>query len=524
MKGYIKTEKYQQLQAETKALKAEMEAQVSLLKFQLEQLKRMIFGAKSERFIPNQTPEQLNLFGEIPSVEIVEEKKTIAEHTRTKTPAKKKPARLVLPEHLKRVEQIIEPDIDLTNMVRIGQETTKVLVYTPAELYVKVLIRPKYALAKTAVLDLDVPEQIHIAPLPQRFIDKCIADESLLAAILAEKFVDHLPLFRTAARIKRLCGLDIPKSTLSGWVKQSANKLRILYELLQKLVLANIYIMVDETRMEVLPNSPPPTDERKKLRAKKKNLKPIKRKTHRGWLWGYTAPCASLTFFDYDPSRDAQNPARHLKNYQGTVQSDCLGSYDQVRILYGFDHYHCLVHARRNFEAALTHDRARAEYALDVFQQVYALERQAKKENWDTERICQERQTQIKPVLEAFFDWMDVEKNKVLPKGPIGKAIFYMTSRKNRMLHYLTDGRFHPDTNLIENSIRPIAVGRKNYLFAGSHDAAQWAAMFYSFFACCKINQVNPNEWLLDVMKRLPSQSILKLEELLPHKWTKGGA
>jgi len=207
MEGYIEIGKYQQLQAQAAALKAVADLKIADLTFQLEQLKRMVFGATSERFVPIDIPEQLNLFGEIPSTPIEVVKQTVGEHERTKT--KKKPARLVLSEHLPREEYVIEPDIDTSNMVKIGEERTETLVYTPAKLYIKVIIRPQYAEKPTTAEESTPPEEweettppegweetspIHIAELPKRFINKCIADESLLAAIITDKFVDHLPL------------------------------------------------------------------------------------------------------------------------------------------------------------------------------------------------------------------------------------------------------------------------------------------------------------------------------------------
>lgn len=286
--------------------------------------------------------------------------------------------------------------------------------------------------------------------------------------------------------------------------------------------------MVDETRIEVMPNSPPPEEERKKRRPSKRKykhksrLKKVKRKTERGWFWVYHAPETKLTFFDYDRSRGTQNPAHHLNNFDGIVQSDGWKVYDILAKAFpDLEHFYCLVHARRKFEAALSNDRKRAENALIVFQQIYALERIAKEENWTNEQRYQERQKQARPLLEKLFDWMEIEINKLDPKEPIAKAMGYMINRKKGMLHYLSDGKLRPDTNLVENAIRPVAVGRKNYLFAGSHNAAQWAAIFYSFFACCKVNEIDPYEWLLDVMLRINDYSIQNLEELLPHKWTK---
>lgn len=505
MKGYVSIEKHEKLQAESAAYRKESTQQIELLKFQLAELKRMIFGAKSERYIPESPSEQLSMFASQVRTEEEPTNVIVAAHQRKTTKLKKKPARLVLPANLERREEIIEPAVDTSEMVKIGAERTEILVYTPAELFVKVLVRPKYA-PQNAPADV----QIEIADLPNRFIDKGIADESLLTAILVDKYVDHLPLYRTAARLTRL-GMTIPRSTLSGWVAQSADRLLILYEKLIAVVLKSAYMMVDETRMQVQDKSPPP---------KKKGGKPKKSKTHRGFYWGYQGIAEKLLFFEYNTSRDATNPTRRLKNYTGTIQTDCYEVYDQIRVAYPeLTHYHCLNHARREFEKALPNDKQRADHALRQFQELYAIERQAKNEDWDISKIQQARETKARPILEKLYEWMDKESPKTLPKSPIGKAMGYMLKRKERMMHYLTDGKLNIDTNPIENAIRPIAVGRKNYLFAGSHEAAQRGAIFYSFFGCCKLHDVNPNEWLLDVMQRLPNHPVNKIEELLPHRW-----
>lgn len=550
MEGYISIEEHKQILTDSLA-KSEKESKEKIadLTFRLEQLTRMLFGAKSERFIRHDgdklSPDQLNLFAEFTELskklaEINGDSKeesstglaTIAAHQR-KVKLKKKPARLVLPEHLRREEIIIEPEERTEEMVKLGEERTEQIIYTPAELYVKVTIRTKYVLPpieppiEGKVYDLASVSPVHIAPLPERFIDRCMAHPSLLAHIITDKYVDHIPLYRTINRIKRLCGLTLPKSTVSGWVRQSAARLNILYQTLIQIVLARDYLMVDETRMEVMPNSPPPEEDYKKNRrpSKRKSkfkAKKVKRKTERGWLWAYHAPDIKLTFFDYDPSRGTLNPAHHLKDFDGTVQSDGWRVYDIIgKVFPNLEHYYCLVHARRKFEAALKNDKKRAEHVLLVFQQIYALERIAKDNNWTDEQLLQQRQEQAAPILEKLFDWMEVEFNKVDPKESIGKAMTYMMKRKKGLLHYLYNPKFKPDTNLVENAIRPVAVGRKNYLFAGSHNAAQWAAIFYSFFACCKVNNINPYEWLLDVMLRINDHSVQNLEELLPHKWTK---
>ncbi len=507
MKGYIEIEKYAVLEAQNKALTE----QLASFKFQLEQLKRLVFGAKSERYIPDSPAEQLSLFSQGFVAVQAEEKVVVPQHERQKNKPKKKPVRLVLPDHLKRVEQVIEPQgLDLTDMVRIGEERTEILHYTPAELTVKVLIRPKYALRTVA--DEETPgSPIVIAPMPSRFIDKCIADESLLRVILTDKYLDHLPLYRIAARFERL-GMVIPRSTLSGWVAQAADRIGVLHHKLIELVLAANYLQVDETRMEVLP-------EKGKKRARGK---PKKRKTHRGYQWGYHAVLEKLIFFDYSPTREAENPREHLKHYDGVLQTDCYDVYDQLRKCYpDLTHYHCLGHSRREFEKALGNDAHRAGHALEQFQLLYALERKAREEQLDFQAIYELRQKEARPILEKLFEWMEQESPNLPPSSPIAKAMGYMLKRKTRMMHYLTDGRLLIDTNPIENLIRPIAVGRRNYLFAGSHHGAQRAAIFYSLFACCKLNDVNPVEWLEDILLRLPEHPINRIEELLPHLWKK---
>lgn len=399
-------------------------------------------------------------------------------------------------------------------MVRIGEERSETLRYRPAELTVKVIVRPKYA-PKTAG---SKPEEsngrpIAIAPLPSRFIDKCVADESLLRVVLTDKYLDHLPLYRIAARFERL-GMTIPRSTLSGWVGQCADRMAVLYYQLIELVLLGIYLQVDETRIEVLPDK-----RRPKARGAPRKKK---RKTHRGYLWGYHAVHEKLIFFDYSPTREADNPVEHLKNFDGIIQTDCYDVYDQVRKRYpALTHYHCLGHARREFEKAQGNDAPRAGHALEQFQALYAAERKARQQDLDTEAIHALRQEESRPVLEELFEWMTEESVKLPPSSPIAKAMAYMLKRKSRMMHYLNDGRLLIDTNPIENLIRPIAVGRRNYLFAGSHDGAQRAAIFYSLFACCKLNDIDPVEWLTDIMNRLPEHPVNRVEELLPHLWKK---
>lgn len=510
MEGYIEIEKYELLDAQYRALAERVEA----LNFQLDQFKRMLFGAKSERFIADVYPEQLSLFAPPAEEKVVEDEKVIVPaHERKPVKVKKHPVRLVLPPHLKREETILEPEgLDLSQMVRIGEERTETLMYTPAELIVKVIVRPKYAPKSPEAHHLvdESAGAIQIAALPSRFIDKCVADESLVGVILTDKYLDHLPLYRIAARFERL-GMIIPPSTLCGWVSQSAARIEVMYNKIKDLVLKAAYLQVDETRMEVLPEKgkrPPPGKAGKK------------RKTHRGYLWGYHAVLDKLVFFDYSPTRQADNPIANLKHFNGKLQTDCYSIYDQIAQVYpDLEHLHCLGHSRREFEKALGNDAKRAGYALEQFQKLYAVERKAVELGLDAQATQQMRDQQARPVLDSLFVWMEQASPSLPPSSPIAHAMNYMLKRKDAMTHYLSDGRLMIDNNPMENLIRPIAVGRRNYLFAGSHQGAQHGAIFYTLFACCKLNGVDPTRWLKDVMNRLPNHPVNRIEELLPHRW-----
>jgi hypothetical protein len=180
---------------------------------------------------------------------------------------------------------------------------------------------------------------------------------------------------------------------------------------------------------------------------------------------------------------------------------------------------HCMAHARRKFDEAKGSDKVRAEYALTEIQKLYAVEREAKKDAVTSEHLYVLRQQKSIPVLESLKEWMIENYKSVLPQSPIGQAIFYSLHRWDKLMHYTTNSKLEIDNNLVENAIRPVAIGRKNYLFAGSHNGARRAAMLYSFLGTCKINGVNPFEWLRDILFKIPTHPVNKLQELLPSQW-----
>jgi len=469
------------------------------LKHELDQLKRLVFGSRHERFTPSVPPGQLALGLSVEQIDQPEVTAQTVEYTRTITKPANKPVptgRMKLPADLPRERVIVEPDQDVTGLKSIGEEITEELDYTPGKFFVRQYVRTKYV--KPVTRDGVAENEIIIASLPSRPIDKCIAGAALLAYIVVNKYIDHLPVYRQVQRFARE-GMKLPASTITGWISQVCALLGVLYAVHRKLVFNGDYIQGDETPIKVLD----------------KNKKGT---THQGYFWVYRAPVENLVVFDYQPGRGGEGPGKCLENFRGHLQADGYEVYNafdgkSITLL------HCMAHARRKFDEALANDKKRAEYALTEIQKLYDVERKAKEENHTHQQRYELRQKGAVTILEALGTWMKTEYSSILPQSPIGKAIHYSLQRWDKLSLYATVGKLEIDNNLVENAIRPVAIGRKNYLFAGSHRAAQNAAMLYSFLGTCKINNVNPYEWLKDVLNRMPSHSVNKLEELLPHKW-----
>jgi len=375
----------------------------------------------------------------------------------------------------------------------IGEEVTDQLELIPAKLFIKRYIRPKYIKAED---DEALNHKGIIADLPVFPIEKGIAGPGLLAQIMIDKFVDHLPIYRQIERFKRE-DVKISSSTINGWQEAVCNLLEPLYENLKNRVLAQGYLQVDETPISVLD-------------------KTKKGKTHQGYYWVYHSPLENVVLFDYRGGRSREGPSILLKNFKGYLQTDGYKVYEYFSGKKSITLLNCMAHARRGFEKALDYDKPRAEYAMEMFQKLYAIEREAKQKNLTAEQRHALRLDQALPVLNELGKWMAETYKTVLPKSPIAKAMAYCIPRWDNLMNYLNDGSLEIDNNLAENAIRPIALGRKNYLFAGSSRGAERAAMFYSFFGTCKKNNVNPFEWLKKVLEIIPEHKVNKLHELLP--------
>jgi transposase len=494
-----------QLEAKISALEAtllekdsaiqKLNQDVEHLAFHNDQMRRLIFGSKRERFIPQVHPDQLTLSFEeevaAVSKAVKEEQEKIRIEYERKKVRKQHPGRMQLPGHLPVNEISIEPKEDTTGMVCIGQEITEELDYTPAKLHINRYIRNKYITKENEKAD---QKQV-IAPL-NRPLHKCIASANLLGMIFTNKYLYHLPVYRTRQMLIQM-GITIPDSTLESWIKLGANLLRPLYAVHRLHVFREIYQMIDESPIKV------------QDRSKKGTC-------HQGYMWVRYAPLSKSVLFEYYKSRSANGPIDDLSSFRGFVQTDGYSGYTFLAKKAGLTHLSCWAHARRYFETALKNDKERASHVLNLIQLLYAIEAIARDKNLSHEQRHAQRLEKSLPVINEIGAYLNKHKGSVMPMSPIGKAFEYCKNRWTSLQNYLTNGMLEIDSNLVENSIRPLALGRKNYLFAGSHDAAKNIAMFYSFFGTCKKLDIDPLKWLRYVMGNIHTTPAENFKEFLP--------
>ena len=491
-----KSETLEKREASLEKKAISLESKLEEKDFYIAQLLRIIHGAKRERFIKNdRDPKQLLLPFDVEQDKDPQKQQETISYVRSKNNKKPHPGRMSFPNHLPVEKITIEPNEDTTGMKKIGEEVTEQLEMTPARLYIKRYIRPKYIKQDKSTDDIDKCKGV-IAGLPLFPIEKCIAGASLLAQILIDKFVDHLPIYRQIERFKRE-GVKFSSSTINGWIESICNLLEPLYEAHIHRILSQGYLQVDETPIKVL-------DKQKKG------------KTHRGYYWGYFSPLEKSVLFDYRRGRGREGPKELLKDFRGYVQTDGYVVYDYLNNSKDIKHLNCMAHARREFEKALDNDRQRAGYAMDLFGKLYDVEREARENELSAQERKKLRLDKSLPVINELGKWMSQTYKTLTPSSPVRKAIAYCIPRWDNLMVYLYDGELEIDNNLIENSIRPIAIGRKNYLFAGSDRGAQRAAMMYSLLGTCKKNNVNPYEWLKKVLEVIPAHKANRLHELLP--------
>lgn len=505
--------------ASTRQEVSELKQQLHLALLDANALRRKLFGIKSDNRVTKASEDQLELFTlgatqediSRSEEELQKEVKEVNQQQEAATEKRKRAprtaSRMVLPETLEREEVIIDPKGDLSGYAVIGEDVTEVLVLVPASFKVKRIVRRRWALKDNTDTE---SKGVLIAPIPSRTVKRGLFDESVLVYLLVSKYLDHLPLNRQMKIFQR-AGINIPASTLSDNTAAVCQALLPLYLALKRELLSNLYVQADETTIKVLKSG--------SSAGEKKNA------CHLGYYWGVHAPADGLVLFEYQQGRGQEGPKKLFQHFSGVVQSDGYQVYQALfRNSQTVNQLYCMAHIRRKFDEAHDYDNERSAYAVKEIAKLYGIEkiiREASPQLSETQ-IVEKRMAEATPILYELKAWMLTEYPKVLPKSPIGKALAYALRLWDNMHYYTLHGHLQIDNNSIENAIRPIALGRKNYLFAGTHEAAQNAAMIYSLFATCKKHNVNEQEWLTDVLRKMNDPEYEgRFSDLLPHRWKK---
>lgn len=453
-------------------------------------LKRMKFAAQSERF----DAEQFSLLDDSVAEDVQSDADTTVAQAIGHS-LRAQPKRQLLPPQLPRREVLHEPESTVCQcgcqMKRIGEDIAEKLDYVPGVFTVERHIRGKWA-CRTC-------ERLVQAPVAAHVIDKGIPTAGLLAHVLVAKFADHLPLYRQEAIFTR-AGYAVPRSTLAQWVGACGVQLQPLVDALRAEVLSHPVLHADETPVAM--------------------LKPGTGKTHRAYLWAY-APGAfediRAVIYDFCESRAGAHARAFLEGWHGSLVCDDFSGYKAL-MAQGITEVGCLAHARRKFfDLHATSKSLVAQSALQQFGKIYEVERGLQ---WSsTEERLNERQARSGPLLDALHCWMVQTRQKVPEGSAIARAIDYSLKRWEALTRFASDGRLPIDNNYIENQIRPVAIGRNNWLFAGSLRAGQRAAAIMTLIQSAKLNGHDPFAYLKDVLERLPTLPASRVDDLLPHRW-----
>lgn len=485
-----------------------LQKRIDELTAQVAWLNRQLFGRKSEK-LAAYDPNQLDLFsGQLPenATGIMEARdKAVDSLPETTAERKRERKNRKMMDDLPVLEKVvIEPEgIDMNLYKKIGEEVTRVVEHKPGQLYIKEIIRPKYGLRDNTSLPPSGMRSVEIAPLPLLPIYKGIAGPTLLAEILLQKYEYHLPFYRQVQQFRHL-GFKASESTIDGWFKPTVELLKPLYEVLKSEIMKSDYLQGDETTVPVMDKST--------------------HKTNKEYLWLVRAVEQRLVLFHYNNgSRSGTVIEKLTEGFNGYFQCDGFDGYESAFKTRKDVHIvNCMAHIRRHFEQAIKENKEMAEHALKEIQLLYRIEHDCDERELTAEQRKQERQEKSKPIMQALKLWMETEGIKYSPSSLIGKAITYAYTRWDNMMRYLEDGRIRIDNNLAENAIRPVTLGRKNYLFCGNHEAAVSMSVVCSLLATCKAHEVNPREYLNDVIAKMPymqKASYNELLQLLPHKW-----
>lgn len=461
-------------------------------------LKKSIYGQKSEQ-LKYIDPNQCSLFAEH-TIDIPEVETEVKSHNR------KRGGRKALPENLPRERYEYEPEETTCSccgeeLEKIGEDITEELDYKPAKLVVKEHVKIKKACKKCNKNGIKTGQlPANIAPIKQ-----CRASLSLLTFIIVSKYCDSLPLNRLEQIFKRQ-GYALPRQRMCDWIQLVASMLKPIYDKILEEIKTYDYLQADETTIKVQDPK-------------------LKGKLRTGYFWAILSP-PNIIYYHYASSRASEVPKTLLSDFQGTLQTDAYAGYNEVYAPETCSRLACLAHIRRKLVDAHAANNADGNKALKLIVKLYKIEKELKSKRSEClndedylQAVYSKRQKKSKEILTDLYLLLENISNSYLPKNILRGAAEYALKQKDAMFLYLEDPRYEIDNNAIERMMRPIAVGRKNYLFAGSDEGARAAGIFYTLINTCKLNDINPVDYLNDVITRVNEKDTVDLDSLVPHKW-----
>ena len=507
-----------QEQAQTQeqlALKAQQLAQAQAI---IADLKRELFGAKADKLNEQQEEQLRQLLGDAqeqsqrtaPLSQEVLEEALAQDRAEQRQRTKERTRRHLPPVELEKQQIVLEPEDKLCPISgqerpRIGQEVTAEYDYVPAKLIIREIVRPKYGSCQKPCC-----QGVAIAALPPRLVPQSKLGLGLAVYLLLSRFDDHVAYYTLERIFRERFGVVISRQQMVQWVEKVAHLLLAIYWLIWEELKAADYLQIDESPVKVLDPE-------------------VKGKAAQGYLWFYSRP-GGYVLLEFHQSRGRDGPRERLRGFRGTMQTDGYELYDALRKERSstLKRIGCTSHARRKFYKALLESCSEALWFIGQMRQLYQLERELKDASPEQRR---KGRLQTAPAI-----WLAMKRRgeairadpRVLPKSTLGKAVRYLLNEYTALVGYLRDGRFEIDSNLVENDVRPSAVGKKRWLFIGHPDAGWRSALIYTIIQSCRRYGINPQEYLTDVLGRLPSMTANQVRELLPDRWHKarhaGGA
>jgi transposase len=496
------------LKEEQLTLKEQELAQAQAL---IAELKQELFGPKADKLDAEQEEQLSQLFQDAQeqaqrpeplSREVLQDalKNERNEENQERKERKRRRRRNLPPVKLEEQTQVLEPPDKICPhsgkpRKQIGQEVTTEYDLVAAKLIVRKIIRPKYAPCEQSCCS-----GVAIAPLPPRLIDQSKLGLGLAVHILLSRFDDHVAYYTLERNFNERFGAIIPRQQMVQWVEKIAHLLLALYNLIWEHMRAGPYLQMDETPVKVLDPE-------------------VKGKAGQGYLWFYSVPGGDV-LLEFNASRGHQTPLKRLEGFQGTIQADGYVAYKTlVGKMPGLRRIGCTSHARRKFHKALKESVSDALWFIGRIRQLYKIERLAA--DLSPEQRLLMRRRQAAPIWKEMKQKADelIAAQTHLPKSSMGKALSFFRNEYTALVGYLRRPEFQIDNNLVENDVRPSAVGRRRWLFIGHPDAGWRSAVIYTLIQCCRRRGINPQEYLTDALQRLPSMTSSQVHELLPSKW-----